>query len=237
MARKNNALGVITQITQILDSVLFGKYYFEVAMVLRSSLLLSSLLLNSEAWVNLSDKDIRALERTDEILLSKVLDSDSNTSNTFKYLELGIHPIRFEIMKRKIIFLQYILKQEKESMKFKVLKATCENPSKNDFVKTCLKYLNMLDIKMTFEEIEKMSNNKFKQMVKNKTEEAALKYLIKEKDKQKKIANLNYTSLTMQEYLVEGSRDIRIARVIFKARGRNLEIKTHKKGDMTMKFV
>ena len=41
----------------------------------------------------------------------------------------------------------------------------------------------MLDIKMTFEEIEKMSNNKFKQMVKNKTEEAALKYLIKEKDK------------------------------------------------------
>ena len=114
-------------------------------------------------------------------------------------------------------------------MMFKVLKATCENPSKNDFVKTCLKYLNMLDIKMTFEEIEKMSNNKFKQMVKNKTEEAALKYLIKEKDKQKKIANLNYTSLTMQEYLVEGSRDIRIARVIFKARGRNLEIKTHKK--------
>ena len=67
-ARKNKGLGVITQITQILDTVIFGKYYFEVAMVLRSSLLLSSLLLNSEAWVNLSDSDIRALERTDEIL-------------------------------------------------------------------------------------------------------------------------------------------------------------------------
>jgi hypothetical protein len=61
--RKNKGLGVITQITQItqiLNSVLFWKYFFEVAMVLRSSLLLSSLLLNSEAWVNLSDKDIRA---------------------------------------------------------------------------------------------------------------------------------------------------------------------------------
>ena len=63
----------------------------------------------------------------------------------------------------------------------------------------------------------------------NKTEEAALKYLIKEKDKQKKIANLKYTSLVMQEYLVKGIRDIIIIRVIFKARGRNLEIKTHKK--------
>ena len=105
IARKNKGLGVITQITQILDTVLFGKYFFEVAMILRSSLLLSSLLLNSEAWVNLSEKDIRGLERTDEILLSKILDSEANTSNTLKYLELGIYPIRFEIIKRKIIFL------------------------------------------------------------------------------------------------------------------------------------
>ena len=143
IARKNKGLGVITQITQILDTVLFGKYFFEVAMVLRSSLLLSSLLLNSEAWVNLSEKDIRGLERTDEILLSKILDSEANTSNTLKYLELGIYPIRFEIMKRKIIFLQYILQQEKDSMLFKVFKATCENPVKNDFVKTCSNYLDL----------------------------------------------------------------------------------------------
>ena len=224
MTRKNKGLGVITQITQILDSVLFGKYYFEVAMVLRSSLLLSSLLLNAEAWVN-----IRALERTDEILLSKVLGSDSNTSNTFKYLELGIYPLRFEIIKRKMVFLQYILKQEKESMLYKVFKATSENPSKNDFVKTCLKYLEVLNIEMTFEEISKMSDNKFKQIVKQKTEEAAFKYLIKEKNKQKKISHLNYTRLSMQEYLVEGSKNPKISRLIFKARGRNLEIKTHKK--------
>ena len=82
MARKNKGLGVITQIMQILDSVVYGKYFFEVAMVLRSSMLLSSLLLNSEAWVNLSEKDIRALERTDEMLLSKILGSETNTSNT-----------------------------------------------------------------------------------------------------------------------------------------------------------
>jgi hypothetical protein len=169
-ARKNKGLGVITQITQILDTVMFGKYYFEVAMVLRSSLLLSSLLLNSEAWVNLSDSDIRALERTDEILLSKILESDSNTSNTFKYLELEIYPLRFEIMKRKLLFLQYILQQDKESMIFKVFKATCENPTKNDFVKCCQKYLDCLDIQLTFEEISAMSKYKFKQLVKQKTE-------------------------------------------------------------------
>ena len=229
MARKNKGLGVITQIMQILDSVVYGKYFFEVAMVLRSSMLLSSLLLNSEAWVNLSEKDIRALERTDEMLLSKILGSETNTSNTFKYLELGIYPIRFEIMKRKVTFLQYILKQEKESMVYKVFKATSENPVKNDFVKTCLNYLESLDIKMSFEDIGKMSNSKFKQIVKQKTEEAGFKYLLKEKMKQKKIAELNYNSLSMQEYLVDGSKSNRISRLIFKARGRNLEIKAHKK--------
>ena len=161
-ARSNKGLGIITQIKQILDSIVYGKHHFEVAMVLRESLFLSSLLLNSEAWVNLSDRDIRTLEKTDEILLSKILECEANTSNTFKYLELGIYPIRFEIMKRKIIFLQYILKQDKNSMVYKVFKATSENPVKNDFVETCKKYLKQLDIKLTFEEISEMSSNRLK---------------------------------------------------------------------------
>ena len=38
--RKNKGLGTINQIMDILGSVYFGKYYFEVALVLRSSLLL-----------------------------------------------------------------------------------------------------------------------------------------------------------------------------------------------------
>ena len=67
----------------------------------------------------------------------------------------GIYPLRFEIIKRKMVFLQYILKQEKESMLYKVFKASSENPSKNDFVNTCLKYLEVLNIEMTFEEISK----------------------------------------------------------------------------------
>ena len=85
--------------------VYFGKYFFEVALVLRNSLLLSSLLLNSEAWVNLTDNDIRSLEQTDEILLSRILEADGNTSNAMKYLELGICPLRFEMKKRKVLFL------------------------------------------------------------------------------------------------------------------------------------
>ena len=144
--RSNKGLGTINEILQILESTYFGKFYFEIAMVLRESLFLSSLLLNAEAWVNYSEKDIRILEQCDEILLSRILDCDGNTSNALKYLELGIMPVRFEVMRKKLGFLQYILKEDKNSMISKVLNATSDNPIKNDFVATCNKYLKKMDI-------------------------------------------------------------------------------------------
>ena len=135
----------------ILENIFVG-----VALVLRSSLLLSSILLNSEAWVNLTHSNIRSLEQIDEKLLSRILESEANSSNAMKYIELGLYPIRFELMKRKVLFLQYILKQEKSSTVYQVMKASWENPIKNDFVKTCEEYMNTLDIKLSFDEIEEM---------------------------------------------------------------------------------
>ena len=125
--RCNRGLGIIAEIKSILESTYFGKYYFETAVILRESLFLSSLLLNSEAWVGYSDKDIRELEKCDEQLLARILDCDKNTSNTHKYLELGVLPLRFVVMKRKLGFLHYLLKQDKECMVYKVLAATIAN--------------------------------------------------------------------------------------------------------------
>ena len=76
----------------------------------------------------------------------------------------------------------YILQQDKESMIYKVFKATCENPTKNDFVK---KYFDCLDLRLTFEEIGAMSTYKFKQLVKQKTEQSGFSYLIKENKHEK----------------------------------------------------
>ena len=70
-----------------------------------------------------------------------------------KYLELGAVPIHFQIMKRKLGFLQYILKQNKNSMIYKILQKTSESSVKNDFVYTCKKYSKTLNLEMTFEEI------------------------------------------------------------------------------------
>ena len=162
---------------QILESTFFGKYYFEVALILRESLFISSLLLNSEAWVNYTEKDVRILEQCDEILLTKILECDSKSSNAMKYLELGIVPLRFEIMKRKLLFLQYILKQDKNSMIYRILKATEENPINGDFVITCKKYLETLRFKITFKEIENLTKLQFRKILKERIRNEAFEFL------------------------------------------------------------
>ena len=43
-ARVNKGFGIVTKIMGILDTIPFGNLYFEIAMILRSSLLTSSML-------------------------------------------------------------------------------------------------------------------------------------------------------------------------------------------------
>ena len=132
-------------------------------------------------------------------------------------------------MKRKILFLHYILQQEKSSMIYKVLQATRENPIKNDFVKTCESYLKQLNMDITFDELGKMSKCSVKQLVKSKTHKAAFSYLLKEKNKQSKISLIQYSDLQIQEYLLEGNKNTEMSKLIYKARGMCLDLKTQKK--------
>ena len=48
--RMNRGRGALNRICQLLEDLCLGSYYFEVANILKDSLLLSSLLSNSESW-------------------------------------------------------------------------------------------------------------------------------------------------------------------------------------------
>ena len=114
-------------------------------------------------------------------------------------------------------------------MIYQVLKATLENPIKNDFIKTCNQYLCALDINMSFEEIEEMTERRFKNLVKDKTEKAAFRYLEKEKLKQTKITTMQHKKLEIQDYFIDGNCNIKLAKLIFKARSQTLDVKMQKK--------
>ena len=60
--RTDRGRGAVHQISQMLDNMCLGKFHFEAANILRNSLLLSSLISNSESWYNVTLNDITKLE-------------------------------------------------------------------------------------------------------------------------------------------------------------------------------
>ena len=114
-------------------------------------------------------------------------------------------------------------------MVYQVFQSTYENPVKNDFVRNCEKYLNMLDIKLSFKEIGEMSKFRFAKIVKEKIAVAAYNYLIAEKNKQTKIAHIKYSGLELQKYLMDGDANVDVSKLILKARSKTLDIKSQRK--------
>ena len=122
-------------------------------------------------------------------------------------------------------------------MIYQILKVTSESSVKNDFVYTCKKYLKTLDINLSFDEIESMSKFTFKKLVKCKAKSAAFSYLEEQKNKQEKIKDIFYSNLEMQEYLSDGDRNVNVSKMIYKARGKTLDIKLQKNGNITILSV
>ena len=84
------------------------------------------------------------------------------------------------------------------------------------------KYLKALDINHSFEEIAKLSKSALKKLLKEKSKVAAFKYLTGEKLKEKKICHIEYEKLDIQEYLLNGDRNINVSTFIFKARSKTV---------------
>ena len=115
-ARKGKGFSTNNKIMNMIEDICFGPFTFEVSLTLRDSFLISSILTNSEAWLGLSNSEVEKLEQVDESLLRRFLEVGEGCPKEMLYLELGCMPIRYTIMIRKILFLHYLLNEEKDSL-------------------------------------------------------------------------------------------------------------------------
>ena len=224
--RSNRGNGTVIQIVQMLEDLCLGRYFFEAALLLRNSMLLSTLLSNSESWYNLTKNDIGKLESTDEQLLRKIFSAPKSTPKELLYLESGSLPIRYILISRRLNFLWYILNQNDDSMLTEFLRAQCENPVKGDWILTVMDDLKELDIKENLDDIREISKDKFKKIVKIKVKEKAFKYLSELQETHSKSKNIKYHDLSLQEYLKPDTSDLSIKEksFIFNARSRMLNV-------------
>ena len=158
-----------------------------------------SILYACEIYYNLSEKQIRQLERKEEDYLRKVFKTLKSCPIVQLYLEAGHIPARFEIQRLRLLYLKNILQQDPSSMLFKFFQLQVENPTKGDWVSACLKDLKDLRINESFEEIKKMSKEQFNKILKKRIYENALCYL---KNKQHiKGKEILYESIELADYL------------------------------------
>ena len=165
-------------------------------------MLLNGVLFNSEVWHNLSEIEIRMLEKVDETLLRAFVKAHSKTPLEFLYLEAGVIPIRFIIASRRLIYHQVILKRENQELIKKMYVEQAKNPTKGDFIELIKDDFKMINEVQDDEKIRNTSTNVYKKHIKKCIKDAAFQYLIKKQASHSKIRIIEYKELEKQNYMV-----------------------------------
>ena len=221
---KKKSIWIIRKIFAKLESLNLKKYYFQSAVIFLNVILRSSILYASETFYNLKETEVRHLERIEETFLRKMFKTSKGCPIAQLYLESGHFPARFAIMKSKLMFLKYLLEENPNSLIYRFLKLQLENPTRGDWVSSCLIDLKDLQINLSFEQIEKMTKKQFNSTIKESIQKRAFEYLIRKKKSKGK--EIKYSELKMADYLIPGYEQITIneQRNIFSIRNQMVEI-------------
>ena len=176
--RCQKSVGIITQISSLLSSISLGNFHFNIAMVLRESQFINSVMSNSEIWHNVLGRHTQSLEQMDLDLLRKILNAHSKTAAESFYLELGKYPLRFVWSKRRLMFLWEILQRDtKEELISKIYHTQKLIANKGDWYLIIQEDRLKYGIEESDLQISQMSQYRYRKLVEKKIHHVAVKYL------------------------------------------------------------
>ena len=116
--KRNKQNGKKKMISNILKPL--GQYTFECGMILLNSLIRSSVLYGTEAMYNVTENEIREIERIEEKQMKNIFKAETGIQVPLHimYLDGGQVPARYQIKRYKLNFMQYILQQDEESLMY-----------------------------------------------------------------------------------------------------------------------
>ena len=156
--------------------------------------------------------EVTELEQMDENLMRLILECPMSVPKEMLYLEMGVTPIRYILMSRRLMFYHYILKQPEESLIRRFYKTQRSNPSKNDWSLTVKSNLETLEVNASEEDIGTMSQYVFRKLVNTHIKKEAFKYLQKIKSTHTKVLHIQYTRLEIQSYFLPNKMPTTLAK-------------------------
>ena len=221
---KKKSIGVLSKILMKLRSLNFGKYYFECSMILKNMILRPTILYGCESYYNLKESEVRQLERIEESFIRAIYKTSRSCPISQLYLESAEYPIRFEIMKIRILFLKYILSQDENSNILRMLNLQLSQPTKGDWMSMVQNDIKILKLGVSIEEIKIMKISKLKIMIRKNIKEEALIYLLG--IQRKKGIEIQYKHFQIADYLSPNNiiSNIEDQQILFNLRNKMLQI-------------
>ena len=175
--KRNGGIGAVSQLVSMLGQITLGHYHFEIAMILRDSMLVSKLVSSSEIWYNVTSDQYRKLEQVDEMYLLRLFKVPKSVPRLSLYIECAKLPIRFVCKSRRMMYYWHILHLDESELVYKFYLAQSLRPSKNDWVLQIAQDKKDLNMEISDQDVRKMSEMKFKKILKSKINLSAANYL------------------------------------------------------------
>ena len=103
--RQNKGNGYVNQILSMLKEVSFGYYYFNMAMLFRTTMLINGMLCSVEALHGITKPHTDQLESVDKDLFRNIFKSPCTTPTAAYYLETGAIQIKHLLIGRRVMYL------------------------------------------------------------------------------------------------------------------------------------
>ena len=218
--RISKGIGIINNIFNLLENIVFGNHYFEIALLLRESMLINGIMTNAEIWYNLTKSEMEKFEYLDRLFFRRLLSVAETTPKEAYYLELGCIPLNILLKGRRVKYLHSILKRDKSGMLYNVFITQWNYPCKGDWTEQVKIDLEDLNIPCSFSFIESKSKESFKTLVKAKTKEFSLTYLKNLQLKHSKLSQLFYHDIKLQQYFTNPELTVSQKQMLFRCRVR-----------------
>ena len=209
----------------MMSQVSLGHYFYEIALIMRDSMLVSKLLSNSEIWYNMTKDQYIKLERIDELFFRRIFNVPISTPKESFYIEAGCLPLKYVIKIRRMMYLWHILHIKKEELLYKFYSAQNLATSKGDWVEQIKKEKAEMNLQLSDNKIRDISKEKFRELVKMKVKVLAIKHLNEMKIRHSKTKNLVCSELKSSEYLKSKNLNKEEIRNLFKLRNRMINVK------------
>ena len=222
-SRLDLAMGYATQCLAILTEISLGHGFYSTAKLLHQSIFLSGSMTNVETWPQFTDSRVCAFERVQQYFIRRVFQAHSKTPIECLYLELGVIPFRYTIMKKRIMYFKVISERDDSELTKKVILAQVRSPLSGDFMYQVKASMSALSI--SHSEIMMQSKDELRGLIDKRINSIAYDYLIQLGQNHSKVNTDLYSNLEGSDFLFDNRFSTELCNILFKFRTRMYTVK------------